>query len=218
MATTYHLAPALVRLRDEIDARWPQRDRTSDGWIGDAAHQQGASDHNPDADNRSVNALDIDKDGVDMAVIIDCFERHPSAHYWICNRQIADRDDGWRRRPYTGSNPHDKHGHLSIKHGPIPETDPTPWGIAQEEDMATPQDTAKAVADYRYGGGLTLYSYARDAAAAANSASATAAEVKGELAELRQAVDQLAAQPVEPLDYDQLALALLRNIPTSRPS
>jgi hypothetical protein len=128
---SYYLAPALAVLRDEINARWPDRDQASDGWIGDTAHQGTRSDHNPN-DRGSVNALDIDRDGVDMAAIIAAIEAHPSAHYWIYREQIADRDDGWRRRPYTGSNPHDKHLHVSIRQSRTAEQDQRPWGLLED--------------------------------------------------------------------------------------
>ena len=50
-----------VRLRAQVDRRWPKRDKRSDGWIGDKAHQSRPSDHNPD--NRGwVHAIDIDAD------------------------------------------------------------------------------------------------------------------------------------------------------------
>lgn len=58
---TARLVPAGVTLRDQLNKRFPKRDKRSDGWIGDAAHQARASDHNPDRDGW-VHALDIDED------------------------------------------------------------------------------------------------------------------------------------------------------------
>ena len=55
------LVAAGVTLRKQIDKRWPRRDRRSDGWIGDAAHQARGSDHCPDG-RGWVHALDIDAD------------------------------------------------------------------------------------------------------------------------------------------------------------
>jgi hypothetical protein len=49
-----------VRLRTQIDRRWPKRDKRSDGWIGDAAHSARKSDHNPDKEG-IVYAIDIDE-------------------------------------------------------------------------------------------------------------------------------------------------------------
>jgi hypothetical protein len=57
---TPRLVPAGVTLRDQINKRWPRRDKTSDGWIGDRAHQARKSDHNPDR-NGWVHAIDIDE-------------------------------------------------------------------------------------------------------------------------------------------------------------
>jgi hypothetical protein len=50
-----------VTLRNQINKRWPKRDKRSDGWIADKAHQARVSDHR--ADERGlVHALDIDAD------------------------------------------------------------------------------------------------------------------------------------------------------------
>jgi hypothetical protein len=55
------LVAAGVTLRDQVNRRWPYRDKRSDGWLGDAAHQARPSDHNPDKSGW-VHALDIDHD------------------------------------------------------------------------------------------------------------------------------------------------------------
>lgn len=50
-----------VTLRDQINKRWGNRDKRSDGWIGDSAHQARKSDHNPDSQGW-VHAIDVDED------------------------------------------------------------------------------------------------------------------------------------------------------------
>lgn len=55
------LVAAGVTLRRQVDQAFPRRDRRSDGWIGDKAHQARKSDHNPDS-RGWVHALDIDAD------------------------------------------------------------------------------------------------------------------------------------------------------------
>jgi hypothetical protein len=52
------LSKAGVQLREQIDDCYPDRNRTSDGWIGDVRHSHTKSDHNPDADGW-VRALDV---------------------------------------------------------------------------------------------------------------------------------------------------------------
>ena len=49
-----------VRLRDQINKRFPGRDKASDGWIGDTSHKDRFSYHNPDS-RGWVHALDIDE-------------------------------------------------------------------------------------------------------------------------------------------------------------
>lgn len=132
----WYLAPSLDNLRDEINSRWPNRDTASDGTIGDADHAASASDHNPNS-RGSVNAIDIDKDGVDVNVLMEAYKQHPSTHYFIYNRKIYDKDNGFTPQDYYGSNPHDKHIHLSIRQSESAEQNQTPWGIEEEMDQAT---------------------------------------------------------------------------------
>lgn len=123
------LAPALVVFRAEINRRWPGRDTKSDGWIGDKAHQSTVSDHNPNGRDR-VDAYDVDKDGVDMDVIIAAAKRHPSIRYIIWQRKLYHRHRGWKAENYTGPNAHREHAHFSIEQAEWAENDRRSWGIA----------------------------------------------------------------------------------------
>ena len=123
---SYYLSPSLAILRDELNTKYPNRDKTSDGWIGDAAHRTRKSDHNPDADG-SVNALDIDKDGIDVPLLLDKLKQHPSVNYFIYNRQIYSRSHNFVPRKYSGSNPHTSHIHVSIYHTASAENDNRSW-------------------------------------------------------------------------------------------
>lgn len=55
------LVAAGVTLRDQVNKAFVNRDKRSDGWIGDSAHQARKSDHNADS-NGWVHAIDIDED------------------------------------------------------------------------------------------------------------------------------------------------------------
>lgn len=61
---SWKLAAAASTLRDQVNKRYPKRDRASDGTIGDQAHKARGklSDHNPDKTGY-VMALDLDEDG-----------------------------------------------------------------------------------------------------------------------------------------------------------
>lgn len=124
-----YLAPSLVQLRAEINAAHPNRDKSSDGWIGDAAHASRKSDHNPDPrPNGVVRALDVDKDGMDKAELRRVVLADSRTEYFIQDGLIYQRSNGFRPQRYTGPNPHTSHAHTSIRHGILYEDDRRPWG------------------------------------------------------------------------------------------
>ena len=126
---TYFLSPALIVLRAEVNALWPGRDKASDGWIGDAAHSARLSDHNPD-DNGSVNAIDVDKDGIDPERLRQAAMADRRCSYVIWSGNIWRRANSWKRETYTGINGHYHHVHISILHGDTYEGDRTGWGLS----------------------------------------------------------------------------------------
>lgn len=138
------LVRSLEVLRAQVDTRWPQRSKASDGWIGDAAHQGRKSDHNPEADG-TVDALDITHDpagGCDCGRIAAAIRasRDPRVDYIIFNRQICSSSvEPWKWRPYNGSNPHTTHMHISVLDGR--QDDISPWSI---EDTMEPLFERKA--------------------------------------------------------------------------
>ncbi len=123
----YQLVPSLTALRAQINATWSNRDRESDGWVGDTSHSRRRSDHNPDT-RGWVHALDVDKDGIDTAALLSAAVRDRRVNYVIFNRKIYSRVRGFRPAAYTGPNPHDKHLHISVLHGE-PAMDGCSWNL-----------------------------------------------------------------------------------------
>jgi hypothetical protein len=119
------LCKAGQQLREQFDDTFPDRDRTSDGWIGDRKHQsRPTSDHNPD-EKGIVRAIDVDRDVSGSAKpdlmpdIADQIRLAAKAGdkriaYVIFEGRIASSRMGWRWRKYSGSNPHNKHCHISF--------------------------------------------------------------------------------------------------------
>lgn len=108
------LAPSLRVHRDNhINVQWPHRDKSLDGWIGDASHQQRTSDHNPNS-RGMVDATDTDKDGIHVPTVIASMLIHASTNYVIFSQRIMASRDKFRPRAYTGTNKHLGHIHRSI--------------------------------------------------------------------------------------------------------
>jgi hypothetical protein len=121
---TYKLCKAGQQLRLQVDDSYPDRDKSSDGWIGDTSHKARRSDHNPDAKG-IVRAIDIDRDLSGkakpdlMPYLADqirvCAKRGDKRiSYIIFAGRIASSRMGWRWRKYRGINPHNTHCHISF--------------------------------------------------------------------------------------------------------
>lgn len=149
------LVPCLVLLRATFDDLFPGRDHASDGWIGDPAHQARDSDHNPDS-RGLVHAIDVDRDlgeGADMQAFVDHLVgrcrtgAEKRLTYVIFNRRIWSASHEWANRPYTGTNPHDKHAHFSASYLPARETNTTSWHLEEVPVALTEADKAWIRAD-----------------------------------------------------------------------
>ncbi len=123
---SWRIAKSLEALRSQVNAAAPNRSKASDGTVGDAAHASRSSDHNPwvkDGTTGVVTALDITHDparGVDAGALAESLlaSRDPRIKYIISNRRIASGAAGpspWVWRPYSGTNPHTLHVHVSVR-------------------------------------------------------------------------------------------------------
>jgi hypothetical protein len=120
---TPKLCKAGQQLRLQVDDAFGDRDRSSDGWVGDLRHASRPSDHNPDAAG-IVRAIDIDRDlsgkakpdlMPDLADQIRlCAKSDKRIAYVIFEGKIASARLGFRWRKYRGSNPHHAHCHVSF--------------------------------------------------------------------------------------------------------
>lgn len=134
MGTSWVLTKELAAFRDQMNRAFPTRDKTSDGAVGDLAHQkESASSHNPDRtgaaewkDGDSLNevrAIDVDSDlrtpDVSMEDVVQHLLRLARAgklsviRYMIYNHRIWSASDGWKQQAYTGPSPHTEHLHLT---------------------------------------------------------------------------------------------------------
>src|ERR1041385_3157781 len=113
----WRIAKALLELRVEVNNRWPDRSKESDGAIGDASHASRSSDHNPWIEDppgpNVVSAIDITHDpehGFDSYSFAEWLRlgRDARIKYVISNRRIFSSEvSPWTWRPYKGQNPHD---------------------------------------------------------------------------------------------------------------
>lgn len=142
--TRWRPAKALEKLRNQVNAAFPNRKKTSDGMIGDEAHCPGTSDHCPlisDGGIGVVAAFDMTHDpasGCDAQKIVEAIieSRDSRIKYIIWNRTIwnssqIDEQAPWTPRAYGGSNPHTKHAHFSVLKLQAQYDSTAEWTISQ---------------------------------------------------------------------------------------
>jgi hypothetical protein len=147
---------SLTQLVDQCNAHAPTRNKASDGWIGDASHQNRNSDHNPWIYDEAtgdwvVSAQDITNDpaaGMASQELAELLVKSKDARikYIISNKKICSgtgqSHPAWVWRPYTGSNPHSQHVHISVKDKPNYYDDDSPWGKGPMPPVTRPPPTA----------------------------------------------------------------------------
>ncbi len=219
---TYFLAPAGLKLWQEVreSGKFPNRDSASDGWIGDASHAARPSDHNPAYGEPApytgiVRAVDLDGDGWPAEACVQYLlarcrsgaERRIS--YIIYRRRIWSVTYGWTQRYYSGTNPHDAHFHISLRHDasnfqtqawlptfptaapPPPPEDDMPYSVAQLEKIVA-DNCSRALQAWLAGSGnmqftpeeVTAIKALNPANGVLGKLVADVAEVKAKLAEL----------------------------------
>ena len=117
--------PAAIAVLRQATAISPNRAKASDGLLPSAAH----INQNPNSDHNTGFAVDLTHD---TAHGIDCHEMYMNlktdkrVKYLIFKGLIWSAEKG--DRPYTGSNPHNKHLHISIEDNRGDDTSPWfPW-------------------------------------------------------------------------------------------
>lgn len=163
------VVPCLEDLRRQLNTAFPDRDRTSDGGVGDTSHAASKSSHNPDktgnpehADKDSadeVRARDFDKDlnhpTVTMTDVVDhLVDGARAGRFWwlryvIWQGAIWHKNTAWQPRAYTGPNRHDHHAHVNSDFTQAADTIAgVDYHLEELTDMAVNDDDAKKIARF----------------------------------------------------------------------
>ena len=152
----WRVAESLQTLLRQVNELTPERDKKSDGSIGDAAHASRSSDHNPwvkEGRMGIVTARDFTHDMVgphilDAHKLVEALKASGDPRI-ISNRRIWNPSVSPDWRAYKGSNPHTMHAHVSVKSDKAHYDDASPWDlsgyaaptimdVAKEAAVATP--------------------------------------------------------------------------------
>lgn len=122
---------AAVALLRQATALAPRRMKAADGLLPSAAHLKAS----PNSDHNTGLAVDLThdpKNGIDCKVFFEKFKEDPRVKYLIFQGKIWSKDKAkFGNRPYTGSNPHNKHLHVSINANMGDDSSPWFWWMNQ---------------------------------------------------------------------------------------
>lgn len=156
------LIPCLKQLFAEFDRIAPSRDKASDGDIGNTAHSETISDHNPDetgnvpihdADHENeIHAVDVDNNlresDLTMEKVVQFLlgrcrsGKEKRLRYIIYNRRIWSVSSNWVQKTYTGASPHTEHAHFSASYTSALEASTASWHLEDIPVAMTEQDKA----------------------------------------------------------------------------
>jgi hypothetical protein len=123
--------PAALAVLRQATALKPKRKKASDGLLPSAAHVK----QSPNSDHNTGLAADLTHDpdnGIDCAEIFEKLKEDKRVSYLIFQGKIWSKEKSkLGNRRYTGSNPHNKHLHISINASSAADTSPWFWWMNQ---------------------------------------------------------------------------------------
>ena len=135
--------PAAISVLRQATALRPQRKKASDGLLPSAAHvkQSPVSDHNT---GLAVDLTHDPKNGIDCVEIFEKLKDDKRVKYLIFQGKIWSKEKAKQgNRKYTGSNPHNKHLHISINDACA--NDISPWFSWLDQPKIVNQIVAKVI-------------------------------------------------------------------------
>jgi hypothetical protein len=123
--------PAAIAVLRQATAISPSRKKASDGLLPSKAH----INQSPNSDHNTGFAVDLTHDpkhGIDCFDIFEKLKEDVRVKYLIFQGKIWSKEKAKQgNRVYTGSNPHNKHLHISINDGMGKDTSPWFWWLNQ---------------------------------------------------------------------------------------
>jgi hypothetical protein len=123
--------PAAIAVLRQATAISPLRMKASDGLLPSNAHLQ----QSPTSDHNTGFAVDLThdpKNGIDCEDIFEKLKEDKRVKYLIFKGTIWSKEKAKQgNRRYTGSNPHNKHLHISIESTMGTDTSPWFWWLNQ---------------------------------------------------------------------------------------
>jgi len=135
MTTMSKATPAAIAVLRQATALRPKRKKASDGLLPSAAHMK----QSPTSDHNTGLAVDLTHDpenGIDCVDIFEKLKEDKRVKYLIFQGKIWSKEKSkLGNRRYTGSNPHNKHLHISIESTMGTDTSPWFWWMNQPKTI-----------------------------------------------------------------------------------